>query len=379
MKSRFKSDGDIQLWVVSRKDWAVPIFAEPLLFDDGRKRWRCRPAVNLLSATWEKFNPVMKDASERIHEGWYYIDYDSLPLVALKADGVTPEYYHRPIGQLEPDRESPGEVDGDYLSDSERLLRSVFRDTQLTTWTNMKLIWRVLCNQVARRLAEENRIVDLGFIRLVPLPYRPNWKSIMLSAFPRAAYGFRKFRISSRLRDYLLGIGFLHNLINSILLSVDRKKHTIRWIVEAIPSPELNSAFDQVELRRMNKLEKPGYAEHVRKSIVGRRKEALEAIRYWIDQTSEPCGAVDDGGALGGKILLPWVPEGHVLPAAPADGDTPVVVCADDDQIRGQITEGSRRAKTETVPEMPSLPPPAPQLWLGRRPEDMAQSSDKNG
>lgn len=126
----------------------------------------------------------------------------------------------------------------------------------LTSKAQATYLWNAFLKQMFHRLVNQQKVVDLGFIKLHPLPLRANWKECLMSLetlTPRLHY-----RRSAEDRDRLN----LNKLINPKLLTaaLRRKKSATtarvnQWTVEVEFTRHWFDAIDLLEqLRYKHKL-----------------------------------------------------------------------------------------------------------------------------
>lgn len=353
MSLEVKRCGDRELWVLSGvlKDgfrWQIPFYADPYAKDENLSHYKVEPAVFM--------NGPMLDTVDALllyhNQGKGNVRLLSRlqwTKMATKAPGITPEYYLK-WNTFEEQADSEMDVqpvlenpDPDMSSEAEAFCRHVVQATQIVPIGTMKLVYRVIMSEGLIWMLEKGKPLNLGFIRLARVPYRPNWKQILLSMFPASASYFRQ---PATKRDTLLhNSGFWANLYNTKLASLDRKDHFIHWGVECVEQPSWWAASDQKERSILSSLGSAKYMQYFRNAIKKHIPTILESYRSWIDRVIIPCAALDNGRVFGSQVLRPWVPEGRVLPAAPDAGDCHVVPDEEFAKLIGPNDKGDLREK----------------------------------
>lgn len=257
--------GDVELWFMEGSDWKLPFFVEWRTPDDntGRIYGVLRPALcfypnqlltvqNLLGAH------AMEDRNDR-----WILNKPSVHSMLVKAPGITPQFYyqwpadsHPPITappailSLDGKRPLPGRRAQQFkrLSDYIARCRGLPADTVMVVLTALSQLgtqWMVSCQEP----------LDLGFVRLVALPYRTNWKDIVaFKCKPNKLPKLLRLNLSVR-KQALSTIGFEevvtspHNV--GLAGQVETRLRRLHYTIEAIPSQQFESEVDHIEKNRM--------------------------------------------------------------------------------------------------------------------------------
>jgi len=181
--------GDRELWVLHDSEglWSIPMFLE----------WRVNEAdkADEYALVWPAMAPYplqllsIRGALEahsviNSKERWL-LRRDVVQRALKKAQGITPRYYYRwPDRRFQPiPATSPVHFDLDVSNklasnDWEAFLKHISHRYSLPI-TMLRVFWRAITSEAPAWMLETRQAFDLGFCRLVALPYRPNWKEIV--------------------------------------------------------------------------------------------------------------------------------------------------------------------------------------------------------
>lgn len=323
--------GDKQLWLLTVENSVLPAFVQ--LFEDekGDRFWGVYPAIEMLYPAHQKFNEVLKVRA--VATGGEYLFFKSLNAIReilTKADGVTPSYYYTWKG----DRVFEDSEDSSISSNIEKndfpsvlddvFLREVVTRTQICSLASMRVIWAAIVQVMMQMLITHRRPVNLGFATIFAVPYRVNWKSILMGAFPNSYRCFTKPKRSQP--DELQKAGITRALRYKELLSIDQKKHFCNWALEFVPNEAWDSTCEAVELKRMLS-GKTKYAKFIARSIIKSQTLIQSAYRYFICNAIKPSAEFSKVAATGTQILIPFTPKGGISPKAAKRSCTDI--CAD--------------------------------------------------
>jgi len=314
--------GDFELWTVSGRialdDFAftLPIKCAPFKNQqDGSVIWFVRREMQIAVSQYNVLTPIL-DAWNYSPDkrGWWFRDSD-IRRFAVKAPGITPEYYivwpgvinHQPstINELSPPPE-PG-----FSSHELSFLKDLHYTIPEIGWDALKVFWLQIRAAAVRRLADR-KILNLGFIRIIPMPYRQNWKEALAVRFSSLMSMFGKAP-DERHETFTLS-GFYGALASPKLLALDRNKQFVHWTLEMIPSPELERRMKEHELAKKEKLCSSNYTTGILREMASHLPAVLDIMKWYSVQVFYPPATVVDGHAAGSKMLTPAVLKGLVRP-----------------------------------------------------------------
>lgn len=364
--------GDRQLWTIKGvtiddKAWAIPVYADPFQADSGERYWRIEPAISVTASMWNALEGRVKPYRVNVTNDSCILAEESLKAIGSKCDGITPGYYL----QWDAVRTASDNLVSEKLEgpdpgepEAERFLRYLVQRTGVSTLPHLKIIWRAICQEGLIWMAEEHKPLHLGFVRLVPMPYRRNWKEVALAMHPSAVSHLNQFKNNrAKMEDQLTRCGFMADLVNSILTALNRKVPHIHWIIEASPQAAWAQASEEVERKRCLHTPPTKYTEYVRQNIVRKTPEAIQILVQYVRDTLLPAGSVDSGRTWGSPVLIPWRPPGAIAPRPAPTGPVRVVADSHTKELKGPITPDIVGAEVEAVPEMSDLQPQTPDLW----------------
>lgn len=329
-KISVQRDGDDQLWTVNGKlndgfQWTLPITAkphrtiteppepsEPWYFVFGANyNWSPRQYEEL-SCVLDRYDCCPADP-----RGWWYRQ-EVLEKFAVKAPGINPDFYIRWPGYETP---SYNEIDTLELPEEPgfnkaelNFLKHLQRMTGTQSWEALKFFWINFRKQAILWMAVERRPLDLGFIRLVPMPYRANWKEALTVRFSGLMHCFRGETRQDR-QEILQAGGFFEALSSVKLLAVEKEKVFCRWTVESLPSHDLELAIEEQEYRKFQRIGPAGYARHILRSMADRIGDTMRIFTRYAQAVCLPPGRrMEAKNGFGVEIIVPDLAPGRIRP-----------------------------------------------------------------
>ncbi len=302
-------NGDTELWVIVGEGWELPVLADP--YGSPVSHYRLRPPLDcgiteeMLRTLDERIAPIRAPADTN----HVIVKYEDLQVVGRKAVGITPGYYLKwpglkPKTEDQVDRESvrtaPADTDAgkDFCAYLHRL-------TGVTDYPTLRLIWKAICQYGPRYMLEKRKPLNFGFCKIIPSPYRANWKGLLTTRFPR-----------SNQEEVLQSEKFTQEMCNTVLAAIRNRDHICHYGLEVISDDDWHTVADAYEEKRRKALGGLAYAEFWRRSIGKLHPYLLAAFREWARAIRLPCGQLGDGLLFGGRPIIPWVPLGKIRPAA---------------------------------------------------------------
>lgn len=357
--------GDRQLWVIRGKNWSLPVYADPFDSAEKRRYWRLEPAIALEADMFEAMNGLLKVYQVQCASGCILSD-ESLREIAVKAEGITPSYYVKWTKRYANDTPpvESAEVESDPALESERFLRFVVERTGVASLATLKVIWRAFYASGLEWLVEKGRPIDLGYARLIPMPYRHNWKEIFLAMQPKAEEYLNQYKFSQQRLDSALGtINAKADLVHSALTAMHGHRQFIYWKLECVQTKAFEKAVEDNQQMRRGMMSPVQYTEYVRRQLSRYVHEAIKALIVWVRETRKPCGAVDNGRTFGSRVLRPWIPDGCVAPRHPKR--PPVrIVSITEPILRGPSNKADAECEAAGLSAVPDLQLAPPDLRL---------------
>lgn len=350
--------GDRELWKIEKDDWCIPVFCDPYESETEPKRklFLVSPAICVLKPQLEAFLSVVKlNSLGEGHSNAYWMERDVLRSVATKAAGITPRYYYRWAGRIvEPHPTIPQQADvsDEITPDAEKFLRFIGHSTAMFSMTQLRLFWRAVYQYGLEWLINEQKPIDWGFYRIEPLPFRHNWKEVMLAKHPKDTPFFVKDE--RECREAIRISGFEADLYSTELVALDARHHFVYWKLELIQQKPWTEAVKAAEMIRRDTKGPAPYARYYIRQIKSRCSTAVDAYRAFIKEVSRPCGNVVEDGSSGAQRVVPYIPRGQVTAAAAAIGPTAIVVHTQE-RLTGPDTRRKVAEATAGVWKVPHL------------------------
>lgn len=310
--------------------------------------------------------PVFKRFSEIIEtrsvakagDKVFFDSFDTIEVMMEKAEGVTPEHYYVwecRANELQPEEERlvfnevPTTID-------EKFLREVVARTQILGLPELKLLWAAIVQVAMHWMIVERKPVNFGFATIFAVPYRSNWKSILLGAFPNAYRCYN--RAVSKQQQALDEMGITRAFQWSELLAVQRSKdNSCQWKIETITNSVWDRATEAAERKRVA-WGRAAYAKWIGKTLQRQRRLAAAAFGRFICGSAIPSGQVLDAPGSGGQIIIPFTPKGGITPKAAWSSFTGIMCDVSDTDEKPLITSAIERevAEMSRMPDLQSQP-----------------------
>jgi hypothetical protein len=330
-KISVQRDGDTELWVVSGKleddgsAWSLPIYVRPFRSEgEGGERWfRVKRAGSYTASQYRHLKPVLDafDHCPNDPNAWWFNE-ASLAKCARKHPGINRDACITWPG-YEPPRIDRGDVDLDeeeleldpepgFSALESEFLKRVHGLLGSIGWEELKIIWTAVRKEAKKFLVTDRRVLDLGFIRIIPMPYRINWKEALSVRFGALLSAFRK--TPTERHEALTEAGVYGALASAKLLALDPKQRFVHWTCETLPSRELQKALEEQEFAKLQKIGHAAYANHILSAMSKRLKYTLEILRHYASTVSVPPAKIREGYKFGSVTLIPATDPGRVRP-----------------------------------------------------------------
>lgn len=229
-------------------------------------------------------------------------------------------------------------------------------------------VWAAMIQEAPAYLLDAQKPIKLGFGELYAVPYRANWREIMLAKFPRLASALKKTP-NPLVEPFLINVGWDSELFNSDLIEMkDGDKHH-GWCIAFAPNDQWLKLVRAYERDQRKSLGAYKYATRFTQLVRKFSKRILKYFLNHVTQTTIPAAAVRHGSNTSGDYLVPHIPRGKVRPTAPKVGSTYVVSDIGKEETE-EREEGALYGSFKEVPPMPIIPSSPKDLW---------QRGDRNG
>jgi hypothetical protein len=169
------------------------------------------------------------------------------------------------------------------------------------------------------RLLVERKPVNYGFFKITALPYRDNWKQIMLSKHPDILVRLRGEDEEGRMK-ILEESGFIEDLNNSDLISWDDKEQIVGWTLDVLPEKSFENASKALEVEKKNSTTSPEYVQAWANTIASFAKIRIKAFLSWAKKTTRPIATILPCGRSGYSYKFStYIPKGRVTPSYSPD------------------------------------------------------------
>lgn len=351
-------DGDVELWVVTdqEKDWSIPVYAEPYTFEK-TELYLVFPAIGGLlkrptDALFDVLDPVChsneKDAAGET-TGRFWFHRKTLATVAKKAPGVTPKYYFKWDGKREMGTHTKiiaeFKDDEDINPSQEKFLRYICSRVAVLDITQARLLWKAMMQFGSEWLAMWHKPIDFGMFRVIPVPYRKNWKERIYEMATQGKHGtkyiprtmLRKLKSTKKERDEWVEQNLMPAFYDTSLMEVDPNQYFVAWNLELVESPEFRKYAKNIDTEKRKANRAGRYTQEIIRDITKRLPTIVDALADWCAKVSRPCGARSEQYGSGNPHIVPNRNPDQVLAAIPRPSLIPCVV--DAAQLTGPVME----------------------------------------
>lgn len=355
--------GDVELWYAEPADktWQLPLWVRWHKQKDSETVYGLiSPGVTFYQNQKLHIQALLRaDSLEDRNDRWL-LTMDRIGTLLFKAAGVTPTFYYRwsPDQPAMPHNFRPLQVQTEPppgpTSERYKHLAEFIADERKLPADVVTVVLTALAAVAPKWMLTERNVLDLGFCRLVAVPFRANWKQII--AFKCRKWSMIGLMAMSRYprRRALKQIGFEevisspHNIGMVSMLTANRVDYTIEAIPAKSFEAEANVA-DSVRLRAGH----TAYIAHYEETVELLYDEICDALCSYFRKVAKPFAQVSRCGA---PSLISFAPVKH--------GRKPHVdkLCLDDLPVHiVPPTSGFSVFAKQSDPRLVSLPPIAMQ------------------
>lgn len=290
MKLTYRNDRDIELWVVSDPGWSIPVKCQHCLLDDV-EHLQVMPAIPLGFAQAGELDRVLKGrGATDLKSGWI-VEPGAFSQVAAKARGITPEFYYiwdgrqAPRAAPEPEQvKRPKQVRKAHTSDP--FIEHVASTSGISK-DLMTMAFMAITQAIPGWLLSGNT-VSLGAVRLLAVPYRRNWKEIVLARYPT-------MRKALMVRDTkrLLSLAFtaasrIVRLSELTECHMRRGNPLFSWTVEVLHDSDWEKTCDEVEGKAAAQLGPVPYVKRWANRVSQIEETVYEVLSAHIQKETAP-------------------------------------------------------------------------------------------
>jgi hypothetical protein len=290
MKLIYCNDRDIELWVVRDSGWSIPLKCQHCVVDEVGYV-HVIPAVPLGFAQSGEIERVLThQGATTLKSGWL-LEVSAFNHVATKAGGITPEFYYiwdgcqakRPT--VEPEqvkRAKPTKKthSSDPFIDHVASISGVSKDLLIVSYL-------AITQAIPGWLLAGNTL-NLGSIRLAAVPYRRNWKEIVLARYPT----LRK-ALMVREPNRLLSMAFtaasrVVRLSELTECHMRRGNPLFSWTVEVLHDSDWEKTCDDVEGKSAAQLGSISYVKRWANRVSQIEETVYEILSAHIQKETAP-------------------------------------------------------------------------------------------
>lgn len=371
------SEGDTELWYAEGRDasWSFPLWVKWGRAKDGKLYALIEPALVpyskqglYLKALFESHNLIERD-------NLWMVKAEVVPALLKKAPGVTPRFYYKwesddhrkapppgPIPPMKVRHNARQPWQGKRFGGDKEYVSLIAEAAGVST-SVVKVVLDGLSRAAVEILVDRRGVLDLGFVKLVALPYRANWKEI-------AAFKLRKSKKTEVLREgtreALAEAEIPEMLCSPHNIGMRRRSESelghLDYTVEAIPMKSFETALRKRESQKTAS-GRTAYVRFFETTVEKLYDEILEILQTYLKKTHYPFAKVCESGSSGSLRFVASVG------ASKAFGvnlrGIPVHIVAGRTGFSATAGEGQFRlvsAAAAEVQEVPAVLPAATQL-----------------
>lgn len=303
--------GDMELWYASGDNWSLPLNVWWKMDRANNLHYAMiAPAVGLYTSQALLLDALFQAHDIQGRQDQWVIPRRMVDVLIHKAPGVTPVFYYRwpddampPLLPPSKDmllRESVTAPKGSGKGVNEEFVRHVCEQYKLPS-SVVRIVLRAIGDEGARWMLETHQPIELGFCRLLAVPFRSNWKEIVAAKFKHWKL-LKLLKLPRKVRHAALEeAGVPQALCSPHNIGIRRKNLRIQYTLEAIPTKSFETAVSVAEGKR----QACGHTSYVASFEAGVEKmyhALLEAMEKYLEKTTAPFARVyesSDTGLLG--------------------------------------------------------------------------------
>lgn len=375
MSSELVPIADRELWVVVEKgkDFQLPVYCDPYSSNGNTcTHYVVRPAIDLLAEPHAELEAQLRKHDVAGTRSYWVIEREVLPNVAKKAPGITPAYYFRWKNTEVPQIQLDGEQLPDKPNAANSFLEFVAKRSAIN-FSTIRVVWSEIERLALDWLLDKQQPLYFNFMHIYPVPYRVNWKEIMLAKHPGSVALFRKAELEER--DALLAsCGFIQDLASTDMLAMHRR-HCFQWTLECVPTDRWRKQSVEVELTRLGIKGAARYASYYEGRLRYHLAHILTIYKAWLGQMAHPVGKLGES-RISGKPVLMLSNRGTLLPGRGSRFATSLKVESGELALKDGKRDQMAKEATRLL-EMSDLPADIEDMWGGDEPAGVGESADE--
>lgn len=307
------AEGDTELWYAEGRDgkWRFPLLVNWGRARDGQVYASVEPALTpyskqglYLKALFEPHNLIERD-------NHWMLRAEAIPSLLKKAPGIHPEFYYKwesddkrkapppePIPPMKVRKGARQPWQGKRFGGDREYVSFIAEAAGVPT-SVVKVVLDGLSRAAVDILVDKRGVLDLGFVKLVALPYRANWKEIV-------AFKLRKSKKTGAVREgakeALAGAEIPEMLCSPQNIGMKRRQECqlgqMDYTIEAIPMKPFESALRKREAMKTAS-GKSAYVRFFETTVEKLYDEILEILQAYLTKTHYPFAKVCESGKSG--------------------------------------------------------------------------------
>lgn len=359
--------GDRELWILDGADgdWSLPMFVDWKVEKATNAEYgMLYPAISPYPIQHLSMKARLQDHTIIDSEERWLLPKEVCRRLLRKAAGVTPRYYYRwPDPNFHPIPVSPpmridkdlGNVAGGW--EFEDFMKHISERYSLPM-AMVRIFWRAICAEAPHWMMGSGRALDMGFCKLVALPFRVNWKEIVRCKL-------RKFKLAGifnlpnrQRREALDEIKMPEILCSPHNIGLNRQYYQggnarLCYTIEAIPTDRFEAAASICEARRLTCGSK-SYVANFEKTVESQYDLILAALANYIRKATLPFARVSESRDSGNLRFLQTKQPEKLSGVDPRH--IPVSIVAPNTAFSVLGEEGEHRLVSRTAPKLPQVP-----------------------
>lgn len=315
------SFGDRELRIVKltlpEGEAVLPVFV--VYYRADKKEFaKIAPAVGLYPEQATRLEYHFGTVNEWKKRDQFLIQRKHLSKLTETVSGITPAYYYRWPGKDQPMPSTERlKVNGEEIQpipdDAEDFLEYVHLKRGIDR-NVLRLAWAAVSKEAASWLLKKKKPINLGFVNIFAVPYRANWKEILLARFPNALW-WMKHNVNREgvFKNNLAHAEFQAELTSLTMMAIHGRDHYIHWTMEAVPSESWESDVADMEMERKSG-GNTSYVRFYEKTISDMVPKILQIFSAYIGKVARSFPAIKSGAVDGSKKLCPYRGTTDILP-----------------------------------------------------------------
>lgn len=310
--------GDRELWYAEGRDgsWKFPLWVQ---WRENAQTGQHYAFIVVALCPYYKQGLILKALFE-LHDiidkpNKWLIRKEMVEALLKKAPGITPQNYYLWSGEeakpmeftrmTMPEVKQPDWLRTKFGRDS-MLVKMVADECGLQT-SVVKIVLDGLSRAAVELMIGRRTPVDLGFCKLVAVPFRANWKEIV-------CYKLRKLGLLKALgeesAEAIKELKIPETLCSAQNIAVRRgtfrDSRRIDFTIEAVPSKEFEKAVSKRECKR-SALGRTSYVASYEKAVEGLYDEILDILRSYLKKVHLPFARISESRNTGGLRFIETV------------------------------------------------------------------------